>query len=246
MINVLAIDDEPLALRQLAAYIGKVPFFNLAGECSSALQAKELMEKTQIDAIFCDINMPDLSGMDFVKQLKNRPIVVFTTAYSKYAVEGYKVDALDYLLKPFGLEEFKESADKVKKQYDLIHGQSEASVVDDKDEMTITDSLFVKTEGKMVKINIAEISYIEGMSEYLKIHFASDRRPVIVLFSMKRMEEKLPANFMRVHRSFIVNLDRIKEVNKNRIVLDKDVYLPIGDLYRDNFTKYLNRRFLGK
>lgn len=246
MINVLAIDDEPLALRQLAAYIGKVPFFNLAGECSSALQAKELMEKTQIDAIFCDINMPDLSGMDFVKQLKNRPIVVFTTAYSKYAVEGYKVDALDYLLKPFGLEEFKESADKVKKQYDLIHGQSADSVVDGKDEMTITDSLFVKTEGKMVKISIAEISYIEGMSEYLKIHFASDRRPVIVLFSMKRMEEKLPANFMRVHRSFIVNLDRIKEVNKNRIVLDKDVYLPIGDLYRDNFTKYLNRRFLGK
>lgn len=246
MINVLAIDDEPLALQQLAAYIGKVPFFNLAGECSSALQAKELMEKTQIDAIFCDINMPDLSGMDFVKQLKNRPIVVFTTAYSKYAVEGYKVDALDYLLKPFGLEEFKESADKGKKQYDLIHGQSAASVVDGKDEMTITDSLFVKTEGKMVKISIAEISYIEGMSEYLKIHFASDRRPVIVLFSMKRMEEKLPANFMRVHRSFIVNLDRIKEVNKNRIVLDKDVYLPIGDLYRDNFTKYLNRRFLGK
>src|SRR5574344_106323 len=136
--KVLAIDDEPLALRQLAAYIEKIPFFTLAGICGSAIEAKQMMDQDDVDAIFCDINMPDLNGMDFVKSLAAPPIIVFTTAYSEYAVEGYKVDAIDYLLKPFGLDDFKRAANKIKKQYDLVNTATLSPVDND-------DALFLKT-----------------------------------------------------------------------------------------------------
>jgi two-component system LytT family response regulator len=142
MIRCLAIDDEPLALRQLAAYIGKIPFLELAGQCQSALEARKIMEDDMIDAIFVDINMPDLNGMDFVRSLAAPPIVVFTTAYSEYAVEGYKVNAVDYLLKPFGLDDFKRAANKVKKQYDLENAASVSQVDTD-------DALFFKTSTSM-------------------------------------------------------------------------------------------------
>jgi two-component system LytT family response regulator len=168
MIRCLAIDDEPLALRQLAAYIGKIPFLELAGQCQSALEARKIMEDDMIDAIFVDINMPDLNGMDFVRSLAAPPIVVFTTAYSEYAVEGYKVNAVDYLLKPFGLDDFKRAANKVKKQYDLENAASVSQVDTD-------DALFFKTEHRVVRININDIRYIEGMSEYLKIYIDNQK-----------------------------------------------------------------------
>lgn len=240
MIKCLAIDDEPLALQQLAAYIKKIPYLELVGECQNAIDAKAIMENDMIDAIFIDINMPDLNGMDFVRLLAAPPIVVFTTAYSEYAVDGYKVDAVDYLLKPFGLDDFKRAAAKVKKQYDLMSAQP--AVVSSPDE---DDALFLKTEYKVVRVNISEIRYVEGMSEYLKIHFEG-RKPIIVLLSMKKLEDRLPDYFMRIHRSYIINLKCIQEVNKNRVILDADTYLPIGDLYRDAFNQYLNSKFLGK
>ncbi len=240
MIKCLAIDDEPLALQQLAAYIKKIPYLELVGECQSAIDAKAIMENDMIDAFFIDINMPDLNGMDFVRSLAAPPIVVFTTAYSEYAVDGYKVDAVDYLLKPFGLDDFKRAAAKVKKQYDLMSAQP--AVVSSPDE---DDALFLKTEYKVVRVNISEIRYVEGMSEYLKIHFEG-RKPIIVLLSMKKLEDRLPDYFMRIHRSYIINLKCIQEVNKNRVILDADTYLPIGDLYRDAFNQYLNSKFLGK
>jgi two-component system LytT family response regulator len=239
MIRCLAIDDEPLALRQLAAYIGKIPFLELAGQCQSALEAHKIMEDDMIDAIFVDINMPDLNGMDFVRSLAAPPIVVFTTAYSEYAVEGYKVNAVDYLLKPFGLDDFKRAANKVKKQYDLENAASVSQVDTD-------DALFFKTEHRVVRININDIRYIEGMSEYLKIYI-DNQKPLVVLLSMKKLEERLPTStFLRIHRSYIVNLKKIQEVNKNRVIMDADTYLPIGDLYRDAFNDYLNTKFLGK
>lgn len=239
MIRCLAIDDEPLALRQLAAYIGKIPFLELAGQCQSALEARKIMEDDMIDTIFVDINMPDLNGMDFVRSLAAPPIVVFTTAYSEYAVEGYKVNAVDYLLKPFGLDDFKRAANKVKKQYDLENAASVSQVDTD-------DALFFKTEHRVVRININDIRYIEGMSEYLKIYI-DNQKPLVVLLSMKKLEERLPTpTFMRIHRSYIVNLKKIQEVNKNRVIMDADTYLPIGDLYRDAFNDYLNTKFLGK
>jgi DNA-binding LytR/AlgR family response regulator len=239
MIRCLAIDDEPLALRQLAAYIERIPFLELAGCCQSALDARQLMEESTVDALFIDINMPDLNGMEFIKSLSVPPLVVFTTAYSEYAVEGYKVDAVDYLMKPFGMDDMMRAANKVKKQYDLMNTAT-LSETDD-------DELYLKTEHRVVRIETNSIRYIEGMSEYLKIYLDKPLKPVTVLLSMKKMEDRLKSGpFMRIHRSYIINLKKIQEVNKNRVIMDADTYLPIGDMYREAFTAYLESKFIGK
>lgn len=240
MIRTLAIDDEPLALQQLASYVKKTPFLELVAACHSAFEARHYLEEDLIEVIFIDINMPDLNGLDFVRSLATPPIIVFTTAYSEYAIEGYKVDAIDYLLKPFGLNEFQRAANKVKRQYDLQH-QVEVSNID------TDDAIFMKTEHRVVRINLSDIIYIEGMSEYLKIHLEGRPKPLIVLLSMKKMEERLsPSSFMRIHRSYIINLKKIQEVNKNRVIMGTDDYLPIGDLYRESFNQYIESKFLGK
>lgn len=248
MIRVLAIDDEPLALQQLAAYIKKMPFFELCGQCMSALQARDLMEREVIDAIFCDINMPDLSGMDFVRQLVAPPLIVFTTAYAEYAIEGFRVNAVDYLLKPFGLQDFQRAALKVKEQYDLRHAAeaAPAASIHSERQDKADDTIFVKTDSRTLRISISDIRYVEAMSEYLKLHLESQPRPVITYLSMKKMEEFLPPTFMRIHRSYIVNLDRVVEVNKNRVIMGPDEYLPLGDSYRDSFNDYLNSHTLTK
>jgi DNA-binding LytR/AlgR family response regulator len=239
MIRTIAIDDEPLALQQLVTYIRKVPFLELVAECQSAIDAQKVLEQEVIDVMFIDINMPDLNGLDFVRTLAAPPLVVFTTAYSEYALEGYKVNAVDYLLKPFGMDEFMRAANKVKQQYDLTH-TAEVSRVDD------NDAIFLKTEHRIVRINVTNIRYIEGMSEYLKIYL-KEGKPLVVLLSMKKMEERLSStNFMRIHRSYIINLNEIQEVNKNRVILDQDTYLPIGDLYHDQLNRYIESKFLGK
>lgn len=241
MIRVLAIDDEPLALRQLAAYIKKVDFLELVAQCSSAAEAKAIMDKESVDAMFIDINMPDINGMDFVRSLDVAPMIVFTTAYSEYAVDGYKVNAVDYLLKPFSLDDFRKAADKVKAQYDLLHQEPIISQVDD------DDSLFFKTEHRILRIKLDDIRYVEGMSEYLKIHTDGRPKPIIVLLSMKKLEERLPkSKFMRIHRSYIINLTKIQEVIKNRVIMDEKTNLPVGDLYRDTFNNYIESKFLGK
>ena len=242
MIRVLAIDDEPLALQQLATYIRKVPTLELVAECQSAIEAKEILNREIIDAIFCDISMPDLNGMEFVKSLSSPPLVVFTSAYTEYAIEGYKVDAVDYLLKPFGLNDFQRAVKRITDRLKALESEPKnTSQKGDDDE-----SIFVKTEYKVIKIAIKDIKYIEGMSEYLKIHLTSQPKPIITLLAIKKIEEYLPENFMRIHRSYIVNLTMIKEVNKNRVILDNDTYLPIGDNYKDAFNEYLNKKFLGK
>ena len=238
MIRCLAIDDEPLALQQLVTYIGKVPFLELAAQCHSALEAKTFLEQDTVDAIFCDINMPDLNGMDFIKSLAVPPLIVFTTAYSEYAVEGFRVNAVDYLLKPFGLQDFQRAANRLKERLEMKNERYDNSQAD--------NSLFLKTEYRMVKISIQDIRYVEAMSEYLKVYLDSEKKPIVTLLSMKKMEERLPDNFMRIHRSYIVNLSKIQEVNKNRIIIDDDTYLPIGDLYKDTFQAYLDTKFLGK
>ena len=238
MIRCLAIDDEPLALQQLVAYIGKVPFLELAARCQSAMEARAFLEHDTVDAIFCDINMPDLNGMDFVKSLVAPPLVVFTTAYSEYAVEGFRVNAVDYLLKPFGMQDFQRAANRLKERLD----DAPANPVTP----TNPDVLFLKTDYRIVKVSIPQIRYVEAMSEYLKVWLENERKPIITLLSMKKMEERLPKNFMRIHRSYIINLDKIQEVNKNRIIMDAETYIPIGDMYKEAFQAYLDTKFLGK
>lgn len=244
MIRCLAIDDEPLALQQLVAYIGKVPFLELAAQCQSALEARAFLENDTVDAIFCDINMPDLNGMDFVKSLAVPPLVIFTTAYSEYAVEGFRVNAVDYLLKPFGLQDFQRAANRLRERLDNTPA-ADNSLTSNLSSQT-SDSLFLKTDYRIVKVSIADIRYVEAMSEYLKVWLDNQPKPVITLLSMKKMEEHLPNNFMRIHRSYIINLNKIQEVNKNRVIMDSETYLPIGDMYKDTFQAYLDTKYLGK
>ena len=253
MIRCLAIDDEPLALQQIVAYIGKVPFLELAAQCQSALEARQFLEQDTVDAIFCDINMPDLNGMDFIKSLTVPPLVVFTTAYSEYAVEGFRVNAVDYLLKPFGLQDFQRAANRLKERLTpspLSPHPSDispqTSSLSPQTSALKDDTIFLKTEYRIVKVSISDIRYVEAMSEYLKVYLQGEAKPIVTLLSMKKMEERLPENFMRIHRSYIVNLNMIQEVNKNRIIMDADTYLPIGDMYKDTFQQYLDTKFLGK
>ena len=242
MIRCLAIDDEPLALQQIVAYINKVPFLELAAQCQSAVEARKFLEDDTVDAIFCDINMPDLNGMDFVKSLAVPPLVVFTTAYSEYAVEGFRVNAVDYLLKPFGLQDFQRAASRLKDRF-----EASANLSASDNSLTSDDNtLFLKTDYRIIKVSISDIVYIEGMSEYLKVWIDGEAKPIITLLSMKKIEERLPDYFMRIHRSYIINLTKIQEVNKNRVIMGPDVYLPVGDLYKEGFQSYLNTKFLGK
>ena len=241
MIRCIIIDDEPLALQQMEGYIKKIPFLELVAACQSAIDAKEILEKEKIDAIFCDINLPELNGLDFIKSLENPPMVVFTTAYSEYAVEGFQLNAVDYLLKPFGCDDMKRAAEKLKKCQEAMRSLQDVSQIDE------DDAIFLKTEYKIVRINISHIRYVEAMSEYLRIYMNDYNRPIIVLLSMKKMEERLPKHsFMRVHRSYIINLKMIQEISKNRISLGDDIEIPIGDSYRDQFIAYINSKFLSK
>ncbi len=247
MIKCIAIDDEPLALKKLVTYIKKIPYLELVAQCNSAIEAQQVVEKQEVDAIFLDINMPDLNGLDFAKSMNKDhskgPVMVFTTAYSDYAIEGYKANAIGYLLKPYGFDEFEEAAEKVR---DICEIRQQAMT----EVTTTTDDdgiIYVKSDYKIVRIAVENIRYIEAMSEYLRIICDDKDKPVIVLLSMKKIEEHLPANtFMRIHRSFIINLNKISEVKKNHVILDGDASLPIGDNYKDAFMDYLNKKILTK
>ncbi len=247
MIRCIAIDDEPLALKKLVTYIKKIPYLELVAQCHSALEAQKIIDQQEVEAIFLDINMPDLNGMDFAKSIEQDhsrgPILVFTTAYSEYAIEGYKANGVGYLLKPYGFDEFEAAAQKVR---DVCEIRQQAK--DDVSTQIGDDGIiYVKSDYKIVRINIEQIRYIEAMSEYLRISCEGKDKPVIVLLSMKKIEEHLPSNkFMRIHRSFIINLDKVSEVKKNHVLMEGDVSLPIGDNYKDAFINYLNSKILTK
>lgn len=246
MIKCIAIDDEPLALKKLVTYINKIPYLELVAQCRSAIEAQQVIEQQQVEAIFLDINMPDLNGLDFAKSIEKDhikgPILVFTTAYSEYAIEGYKANAVGYLLKPYGFDEFEAAAQKVKEICEIRH-QPVAEVSTDPSDSVI----YVKSDYKIVRIDINRITHVEAMSEYLRISCDNKDKPIIVLLSMKKIEEHLPSNmFMRIHRSFIINLEKIIEVKKNHVVLEGNVSLPIGDNYKEAFMNYLNKKILTK
>ena len=253
MIRTLVIDDEPLALQQLAAYVGKIPYLTLVGECQSALEARDIIAREQIDAIFIDINMPDLNGMDFVRSLAAPPIVVFTTAYSEYAIDGYKVGAVDYLLKPIAYTDFLSAAQRVL----TVVGRQAAEEVVCKPK-TVTDNLpaeddnteavlpvedgmfFVKSDYKYVRVSCQDILYIEGLKDYVKMHLASSQRAVVSLVSMRTLENTLPStSFLRIHRSYIVNMKRVSMVDRNSVAI-ADFVLPISDSYKDAVQKYVS------
>jgi len=237
MIHTIAIDDEPLALQLVTGYITKTPFLQFMGGFDNPLSALEYYENKAVDLIILDIQMPDLMGTDFARMLQNGPKVIFATAFEKFALEGFKLDVVDYLLKPFGYEEFLEAALKAKKLIEL-ENQKGNSVE------TNEQFLFIKSEYKIRRINFSDILYIEGMKDYVKIFLRNEPKPVLSINSLKALESKLPATrFMRVHRSFIINLHRIETIERFRIVFG-NVYIPVSDQYKDVFQKYLDENFL--
>lgn len=232
-LNCCIIDDEPLALELMESYVVKTPFLRLAGKFSSALEAMEKVCWKDIDLIFLDIQMPELSGMEFSRILGEQVRIVFTTAFERYAVDSYKVNALDYLLKPISYPDFLQSANKALQWYELLKRPAEEHSL---------KSIFVKTDYKLLQVELANIQYVEGLKDYVKIYLCNEPHPLVSLMSMKALEDLLPtAEFMRVHRSYIVRKDKIEAIERNRIVIRKQ-YLPVSDSYKEKFTEFLNEK----
>ncbi len=244
MLKCIAIDDEPLALRQLKSYIEKIPYLELTATCNNALEAQQLLASQHVDLIFVDINMPDLNGVEFVRSLTHRPMVIFTTAYSEYAIEGFKLDAVDYLLKPFSFADFSRSAGKANSLYELRHNQR-AGEPEATPEALPKDKEYisVKADYKVSLVKISDIVYLESEGEYVRMHLA-DGTTITTLFRLKNMEAALPSDmFMRVHRSYIVNLRCIKGYVRGRVFLSDTEYVPIGENYKESFQRYIDSNF---
>jgi DNA-binding LytR/AlgR family response regulator len=237
MISVIAIDDEPLALQLVVDYIMKTPDLKLLRGFVNPLEAAQFISINPVDLVFTDIQMPGLTGLEFTKSMLNGPVVIFTTAFDKYAVDGFKLDVVDYLLKPFTYEEFLKSVHKAERI--IRAGKKPAD-----DAPQDNEFLFIKSDYKIKRINFDDILYIEGLKEYVKIFTVHSDRPVLSLSSLKVLETKLPAGkFMRIHRSFIVHLKKIETVDRSRIVFGKNL-IPVGDQYRKRFQEYLDKNFL--
>ncbi|GIV31233.1 MAG: DNA-binding response regulator [Saprospiraceae bacterium] len=237
MINTIIVDDEPLALDVLETYIEKIPELNLVGRCSNAFEANEALQKNEVDLMFLDIQMPQLTGMDFLKTLSDPPLVIFTTAYSSYAVEGFEVNAVDYLLKPISLERFMKAVNKATELIELRRREN-ATQLESSDAETFT---FVKADKKYVKVKFSEVLYIEGLKDYVIIRTEKGR--IITLQTMRGLEEKLPPRyFRRIHRSYIINVDKVEAIMGNAVeIIEKGQtrHLPIGKNYRDEFLKII-------
>ncbi len=233
-IKCLVIDDEPLALDLIERYVNQTPFLELIGRCYSCIEAMQIMNEELVDLLFLDIQMLDMTGIEFSRTLKNGPKFIFTTAFEQYALEGFKLDALDYLLKPFNYEEFLKSAQKARDLFEVIEAGRESKG-------PVRPYFFVKSEYKLIKIDFEEILYIEGLKDYAKIHLDHNTAPILTLMSMKSIEEQLPLHhFMRVHRSYIINLSKIESVERARIKI-KDMYIPVADNYKQRFQEFLHK-----
>ena len=248
MIRCIAIDDEPLALRQISSYISTIPFLELVATFRSAVMAKSWLENNDIALIFVDINMPDMTGVEFVQSLEKPAMVIFTTAYAEYAIEGYKLEAIDYLLKPFGQKDILRASEKAQSLYELWQLreklQSEASSAQTDESAEPADDkgfISVHADRKTSLVKVSNIVYLESAGEYVRMHLA-DGTKLVTLFRLKNMESSLPTSmFMRVHRSYIINLNYVSGYTKGRVFLEGDDYVPIGESYKETFLSYINR-----
>lgn len=246
ILNCIAVDDEPLALGLVCKFIGQTPFLNLSGSYLSAVEALKAIHPQKIDVIFLDIQMPDLNGIELARVLSKMPEtpqIIFTTAYDQFALEGYKVDARDYLLKPFNYEEFLRAATKAY-NYAALVSKPLAGVpatVTAEAEKGNDGYLFLKVEYQLVRIALDDILYIEGLKDYVKVHLKNADKPLLSLTSLKALEEKLPSKrFMRLHRSFIVALDKISTMTKNSIQVGK-THITVGDQYKDTYARFMGK-----
>lgn len=237
-IRTIAIDDEPLALKLVAGYIAKTPFLEMVGTFDNPVDASAFLENETVDLIFLDIQMPGLLGTEFAHTVGNNTHIIFTTAYPQYAIEGFRLDVVDYLLKPFSFEEFSNAVMKARRRISTEKQPAQQQVEAN------NEYLFLKSEYKIRRINFNDILYIEGLKDYIKVYTTQEDKPILSLSSLKTVELKLPeSKFMRIHRSFIVNLEKISVIERSRIIFGK-TYIPVSDQYKAKFQEYIDKNFL--
>lgn len=235
-ITCLIVDDEPLALELLERYVTKTPFLELVHKCESAIEALEFINKEHVDLLFLDIQMPELTGLELARLLPKETKVIFTTAFNDYAIEGFKVNAINYLLKPFNYEEFLRASVKAKEWFELSNN-SRAK----RDIAEPRTYIFVKSEYKQLKIKLDDIIYFEGLKDYVKIWLKSQPKPVLTIMSLKAIAEDLAAtSFMRIHRSFIISLDQILSVERSQVVMTNGERITIADQYKEQFQNFIS------
>lgn len=229
MIKCIIIDDEPLAVEILQDFIGKVPFMQLKASFTNALEALQFVDQEEVDLMFLDIRMPDISGIDFLRSLNKRPAVIFTTAYQEYALEGYHLNILDYLLKPIPFNRFLQAANKAREYLVAVKGRP------------AQEFIFIKTEYKIVKVDLEDILYIEGLKDYSKIYLKDNPKPIYTLQNLKSFEAKFaPERFARIHRSYIVSVSKINVICKNRVVIGQtDIPVSIG--FKNNLQEIIHQ-----
>lgn len=232
MINCIAIDDEPLALELLAAYIKKIDFLNLKSVCSDAFSANNALQNDNIDLIFMDVEMPGISGIQFIESLSKKPMVIVVSAHGEYALECYALDVIDYLMKPFSLVRFMKACNKAKEIHELKTFQHNISIP------PVTHT-YLNAGYSVIKIKFDEVLYIEGLKDYVKIHFSNDKKPAVIRVSFKSLESHWPNYFMRVHKSFIINSNQVEAIKKSAILIGGQE-LPLGDTYRSSLTKLID------
>jgi two-component system, LytTR family, response regulator len=230
MIRCLAVDDEPLALELLVDNISKVPFLQLVAACDNAMEAMKIMQHESIDLIFLDIQMPGLTGLQFIQTMTVKPMIILITAYEKYALEGFNLDVTDYLVKPVSLDRFVKACNKAQQLFELRSQQKNVNPAGN------PGYFFVNVDYSLVKITISDIVYIEGLKDYIRIHLKSSQRPLVTRMPMKTIEEQLPASdFIRIHKSYIVSITFITAIRKSSVFIDT-LELPVSDTYRDAVT----------
>ena len=237
-LTCMIVDDEPMALNLVESYVEKTPFLKLKKKCSSAVEAIQFINSETVDVLFLDIQMPDLSGLEFSKMLPKHTRVIFTTAFDEYALEGFKVEALDYLLKPFDYAEFLSASNKALEWFTLLKGNSRTSVSDEK------EFLFVKSEYKQLRIKLSDVLYFEGLKDYIKIWLKDNPKPILTIMSLKLLQEELPpSDFMRVHRSFIVSLKNVEVVERSQIIINNQ-RITVSEQYKPQFLEFINKNSL--
>ena len=228
--NCLIVDDEPLAQDLLEDFVSKVPYLDLVKKCKSAYEALEVIQTQQIDLIFLDIQMPDLNGIEFAGSVKPQPMIIFTTAFTEYAVDGFELNAIDYLVKPIPFKRFLKATNKALEYFNLKNKPEAKNVKGDYEER---DYIFVKSEYQTKRINYSDILYIEGFKDYIKIY--TNEKVIMTLMSLKEIEEKLPSSqFVRVHRSFIISIKKIDSIQRSRVIIGEK-WIPVGDFYKKAF-----------
>lgn len=250
LVKCIIVDDEPMALALLESYVLKTPFLQLVRKCSNAFEALQAVNEETVDLVFLDIQMPELTGIELSKTLPQRTRIIFTTAFNEYALDGFKARALDYLMKPFGFDQFYNAALRAKEWFEMVENQSATTPIPTITTETVTtepakEFIFVKSEYRQLKIMLNEVLYFEGLKDYIKIWLVNQPKAILTLMSLKSLEAELPTDkFMRVHRSFIIALDKVEVIERNQVIINKQ-RITVADQYRDKFQEYIRTNSIG-